>query len=280
MVDYFPSLAFQSLSIISKTLSEEKYQKTFLRLLPKDHKEKSLLRNGLVRCLEYSDVDSDELKSRMRQIVLWLLTKCVQSNIGHFLCGFNRQDQLEPIDFYLTLTGRSSRVTNCFQAILTFLDEFSAQQIDFYPKSLPLCYEIIYLLVTNSSNSIVKIVFENLHEHFFLQKQIQNFLPMKTTTSTFVQNACETFLLRLIAHELYHLTCEATVISKNLLQTTLNLLFELIEMKTNRLTATFLHRSVENRCEENFFENFKSSNIDLNKIQQILDACRFADRPD
>ncbi len=37
MVDYFPKLANQALSIFAKTLSEDKLQKPFLRLLPKDH---------------------------------------------------------------------------------------------------------------------------------------------------------------------------------------------------------------------------------------------------
>ncbi|CAF5158418.1 unnamed protein product, partial [Rotaria magnacalcarata] len=37
MIDYFPKLANQALSIFAKTLSEDKLQKPFLRLLPKDH---------------------------------------------------------------------------------------------------------------------------------------------------------------------------------------------------------------------------------------------------
>jgi len=37
MIDYFPKLSNQALSIFSKTLSEDKLQKPFLRLLPKDH---------------------------------------------------------------------------------------------------------------------------------------------------------------------------------------------------------------------------------------------------
>jgi len=37
MIDYFPKLSNQALSIFAKTLSEDKLQKPFLRLLPKDH---------------------------------------------------------------------------------------------------------------------------------------------------------------------------------------------------------------------------------------------------
>lgn len=37
MIDYFPKLAHQALSIFAKTLSEDKLQKPFLRLLPKEH---------------------------------------------------------------------------------------------------------------------------------------------------------------------------------------------------------------------------------------------------
>lgn len=37
MIDYFPKLSYQALSIFAKTLSEDKLQKPFLRLLPKDH---------------------------------------------------------------------------------------------------------------------------------------------------------------------------------------------------------------------------------------------------
>ncbi|CAF1065819.1 unnamed protein product [Adineta steineri] len=59
MIDYFPKLAHQALSIIAKTLSEDKLQKPFLRLLPKEHKEKAILRYGLVRCLEFTEPDPD-----------------------------------------------------------------------------------------------------------------------------------------------------------------------------------------------------------------------------
>lgn len=76
MIDYFPKLSSQALSILAKSLSEDKLQKPFLRLLPKDHvksfgnqslfsltfvfqKEKALLRNGLVRCLEFAEPDSE-----------------------------------------------------------------------------------------------------------------------------------------------------------------------------------------------------------------------------
>jgi hypothetical protein len=37
MIDYFPKLSNQALSIFAKTLSEDKLQKPLLRLLPKDH---------------------------------------------------------------------------------------------------------------------------------------------------------------------------------------------------------------------------------------------------
>lgn len=37
MIDYFPKLSHQALSILAKSLSEDKLQKPFLRLLPKDH---------------------------------------------------------------------------------------------------------------------------------------------------------------------------------------------------------------------------------------------------
>jgi hypothetical protein len=37
MIDYFPKLSNQALSIFAKTLSEDNLQKPFLRLLPKDH---------------------------------------------------------------------------------------------------------------------------------------------------------------------------------------------------------------------------------------------------
>jgi hypothetical protein len=37
MIDYFPKLSNQALSIFAKTLCEDKLQKPFLRLLPKDH---------------------------------------------------------------------------------------------------------------------------------------------------------------------------------------------------------------------------------------------------
>ena len=37
MIDYFPRLAHQALSILSKTLSDDKLHKPFLRLLPREH---------------------------------------------------------------------------------------------------------------------------------------------------------------------------------------------------------------------------------------------------
>lgn len=218
-----------------------------------------------------------DLKSRMRYTVLWLLTKSVQSNIGHFLCGFNRQHQLEPIDFYFTLTGRSSRVNNCLQAILTFFDDLSPSDVDLYHKSLPLAYEVLYLLCTNHSIPIAKITFDLLHEHLFVQKQIQSSLPLKSSSTVF-KHSIETYLLRLIAHELFHLTNEPTIISKNLIDTTLNLLFELIDMKMNRLTLSMLSVPFV-KGDQQILEQLKTPHIDLNKIQHILQACQYNERP-
>ncbi|CAF1345621.1 unnamed protein product [Adineta steineri] len=284
MIDYFPKLAHQALSIIAKTLSEDKLQKPFLRLLPKEHKEKAILRYGLVRCLEFTEpdpdnnneVDDNDLKARMRYTVLWLLTKSVQSNIGHYLCGFTRQHQLEPIDSYYTLTGKSSRVNNCLQAILNFFDDLSPLKIDFYQKTLPLCYEVIYLLCTNNSSNIIKITFDILHEHIFIQKQIQLYLPLKTSSNIF-KHSIETYLLRLITHELYHLTNHPTIISKNLIDTTINLLFELIDIKLNRLTLSLLNSSY-NKIDHQLTSQLKTPNIDLNKINNILQACQYNER--
>ncbi|CAF0744007.1 unnamed protein product [Rotaria sordida] len=286
MIDYFPKLANQALSIFAKTLSEDKLQKPFLRLLPKDHKEKALLRNGIVRCLEFTEPDSDnndevddtDLKAQMRYTVLWLLTKSVQSNIGHYLCGFTRQDQLEPIDFYSTLTGRGCRVNNCLQAILTFFDDLSPMKIDYYQKSLPLCYEVLYLLCINNSSNIIKITFDILHEHLFIQKQIQLYLPLKTSLSNIFKYSIETYLLRLIAHELFHLTHEPTIISKNLIDTTINLLFELIDIKLNRLTLSLLNLSFIKQQDNLLINQLKTPNIDLNKINHILQACQYNER--
>ncbi|CAF2870744.1 unnamed protein product [Rotaria sp. Silwood2] len=285
MIDYFPKLAHQALSIFAKTLSEDKLQKPFLRLLPKDHKEKALLRNGIVRCLEFTESDSDnndeiddtDLKARMRYTVLWLLTKSVQSNIGHYLCGFTRQNQLEPIDFYSTLTGRSCRVNNCLQAILTFFDDLSPMKIDYYQKSLPLCYEVLYLLCTNNSSNIIKVTFDILHENLFIQKQIQLNFPLKTSSSNIFKYSIETYLLRLIAHELFHLTHEPTIISKNLIDTTINLLFELIDIKLNRLTLSLLNLPFVKQ-DHLLINQLKTPNIDLNKINHILQACQYNER--
>ena len=213
----------------------------------------------------------------MRYTVLWLLTKSVQSNIGHFLCGFNRQHQLEPIDFYFTLTGRSSRVNNCLQAILTFFDDLSPSDVDLYQKSLPLAYEVLSLLCTNQSIPIVKITFDLLHEHLFVQKQIQSSLPLRSSSPVF-KHSIETYLFRLIAHELFHLTNEPTTISKNLIDTTLNLLFELIDMKMNRLTLSILSVPFVKE-EQRLLEQLKTPNIDLSKIQHILQACQYNERP-
>lgn len=212
----------------------------------------------------------------MRYTVLWLLTKSVQSNVGHFLCGFTRQNQLEPIHFYSTLTGRESRVNNCLHAILTFLDDLSTSNIEIYQKTLPLCYEVIYLLCTNHSNSIGKITFDILHENSFVQKQIHSYLPLKSK-STIFKHSIETYLLRLIGQELFHLSTEPMVISKNLIEATINLLFELIDMKMNRLTLSLLNVPML-KDEQNYLEQLKTPNIDLNKIQQILQACQYNER--
>ncbi|UJR23726.1 hypothetical protein I4U23_026706 [Adineta vaga] len=286
MIDYFPKLASQALSIIAKTLSEDKLQKPFLRLLPKEHKDKALLRNGLVRCLEFTEPDIDEnnetddvdLKGRMRYSVLWLLTKCVQTNIGHYLCGFTRQQQLETIDSYFTLTGKSCRVNNCFQAILNFFDDLSPIKIDFYQKTLPLCYEVIYLLCTNHSTNIMKITFDILHEHIFIPKQIQLYFPLKTSLSSNIfKHSIETYLLRLTSLELFHLTNQPTIISKNLIDTTMNLLFELIDIKLNRLTLSLLNLSYE-KSDHEILSQLKTPNIDLTKINHILQACQYNER--
>ena len=260
-----------------------------------------MLRNGLVRCLEFTEADPEnpmenlnetgeikdfdfvlkicfslDLKAQMRYTVLWLLTKSVQSNVGHFLCGFNRQHQLEPIDFYFTLTGRGSRVNNCLQAILTYFDDLSPLNINFYQKSLPLCYEVIYLLCTNHSNSVSRITFDLLHEHLFIEKQIHSYLPLKTT-STIFKHSIETYLLRLIGQELFHLVNEPTVISKSLIDVTINLLFELIDMKMNRLTLSFLNLPILKE-DLHYLEQLKTPNIDLTKIQHILQACQYNER--
>jgi hypothetical protein len=213
----------------------------------------------------------------MRYTVLWLLTKSVQSNIGHYLCGFTRQHQLEPIDSYFTLTGKSCRVNNCLQSILTFLDDLSPEKIDFYQKSLPLCYEVLYLLCTNNSPNITKITFDILHEHIFIQKQIQLYFPLKTNISNIFKYSIETYLLRLIALELFHLTNEPTIISKNLIDTTINLLFELIDIKLNRLTLSLLNSPL-NKEENSLLNQLKTANIDLNKINHILQACQYNER--
>lgn len=218
-----------------------------------------------------------DLKAQMRYTVLWLLTKSVQSNIGHYLCGFTRQHQLEPIDFYSTLTGKSCRVNNCLQAILNFFDDLPADRMDFYQKSLPLAYEVLYLLCTNHSPSISQITFDILHEHFFIQKQIQSSLPLQTSESNIYKYSIETYLLRLIAHELFHLTNQPTIISKNLINTTVNLLFELIDIKLNRLTLSLINLPL---IKEDFtlINQLKTPNIDLNKIQRILQACQYNER--
>ncbi|CAF3442839.1 unnamed protein product [Rotaria sp. Silwood1] len=213
----------------------------------------------------------------MRYTVLWLLTKSVQSNIGHYLCGFTRQNQLEPIDFYSTLTGRSCRVNNCLQAILTFFDDLSPTNIDYYEKSLPLCYEVLYLLCTNNSSNIIKITFDTLHEHLFIQKQIQLFFPLKTSLTNIFKYSIETYLLRLITHELFHLTNEPTIISKNLIDTTINLLFELIDIKLNRLTLSLLNLPFIKQ-DYLLINQLKTPNIDLNKINHILQACQYNER--
>jgi len=213
----------------------------------------------------------------MRYTVLWLLTKSVQSNIGHYLCGFTRQHQLESIDSYLTLTGKICRANNCLQAILTFFDELSPSKIDFYQKSLPLCYEVLYLLCTNHSLNIIKITFDILHEHIFIQKQIQFYLPLKTSASNIFKYSIETYLLRLIALELYHLTNQPTIISKNLIDTTINLLFELIDIKLNRLTLSLLNLPFIKQ-DYQLINQLKTPNIDLNKINHILQACQYNER--
>ena len=213
----------------------------------------------------------------MRYTVLWLLTESVQSGIGHYLCGFTRQNQLEPIDFYSTLTGKSCRVNNCLQAILTFFDDLSPIKIDIYQKTLPLCYEVLYLLCTNTSSNVFKITFDILHEHMFIQKQIHLYFPFKTSSSNILKYSIETFLLRLIAHELFHLTNEPTVISKNLIDTTINLLFELIDVKLNRLTLSFLNLPFIKQ-EYSMLNQLKTPNIDLNKISHILQACQYNER--
>jgi len=213
----------------------------------------------------------------MRYTVLWLLTKSVQSNIGHYLCGFTRQHQLESIDSYFTLTGKSCRVNNCLQAILTFFDDLSPIKIDFYQKSLPLCYEVLYLLCTNNSTNIIKITFDILHEHIFIQKQIQLYFPLKTSLKNIFKYSIETYLLRLIALELFHLTNQPTIISKNLIDTTINLLFELIDIKLNRLTLSLLNLPF---IKQDFvlINELKTPNIDLNKINNILQACQYNER--
>lgn len=218
-----------------------------------------------------------DLKAQMRYTVLWLLTKSVQSNIGHYLCGFTRQHQLEPIDFYSTLTGKSCRVNNCLQAILNFFDDLSPNRIDLYQKSLPLAYEVLYLLCTNHSTAISQITFDILHEHFFIQKQIQSFLPLQTSATNIFKYSIETYLLRLIAHELFHLTNQPTIISKNLIDTTINLLFELIDIKLNRLTLSLINLPL---IKEDFplINQLKTTNIDMNKIQRILQACQYNER--
>ncbi|CAF1569836.1 unnamed protein product [Adineta ricciae] len=286
MIDYFPKLSNQSLSIIAKTLSEDKLQKPFLRLLPKEHKDKAILRNGLVRCLEFTEPDCDEhtdtdevdLKGRMRYAVLWLLTKSVQSNIGHFLCGFTRQQQLEPIDSYFTLTGKSCRVNNCLQAILNFFDDLSPLKIDSYQKTLPLCYEVLYLLCTNHSPNVIKITFDILHEHVFIPKQIQTYFPLKTSsTSNIFKHSIETYLLRLTALELFHLINHPTIISKNLIDTTMNFLFELIDIKLNRLTSSLLNLPYH-KSDDQLLSQLKTPNIDLTKVNHILQACQYNER--
>ena len=218
-----------------------------------------------------------DLKAQMRYTVLWLLTKSVQSNIGHYLCGFTRQHQLEPIDFYSTLTGKSCRVNNCLQAILNFFDDLSPNRIDLYQKSLPLAYEVLFLLCTNHSTPISQITFDILHEHFFIQKQIQSSLPLQTSSSNIFKYSIETYLLRLIAHELFHLTNQPTIISKNLIDTTINLLFELIDIKLNRLTLSLINLPL---IKEDFplINQLKTPNIDMNKIQRILQACQYNER--
>jgi hypothetical protein len=213
----------------------------------------------------------------MRYTVLWLLTKSVQSNIGHYLCGFTRQHQLEPIDSYFTLTGKSSRVNNCLQAILTFFDDLSPLKTDFYQKSLPLCYEVLYLLCTNPSSNINTITFDILHEHIFIQKQIQLYLPLKTSGSNIFKYSIETYLLRLISLELFHLTNQPTITSKNLIDTTINLLFELIDIKLNRLTLSLLNLPYIKQ-EYLLINQLKTPNIDLNKINNILQASQYNER--
>jgi hypothetical protein len=215
----------------------------------------------------------------MRYTVLWLLTKSVQSNIGHYLCGFTRQHQLEPIDSYFTLTGKSCRVNNCLQSILNFFDDLSPLNIDIYQKSLPLCYEVLYLLCTNNSPTIITITFDILHEHVFIQKQIQLYFPLHTSSSSNIfKYSIETYLLRLITHELFHLTNHPTIISKNLIDTTINLLFELIDIKLNRLTLSLIDLPFIKQ-EYQLISQLKTANIDLNKINHILQACQYNERP-
>lgn len=213
----------------------------------------------------------------MRYTVLWLLTKSVQSNIGHYLCGFTRQHQLEPIDSYFSLTGKICRVNNCLQSILTFFDDLTPTKIDLYQRSLPLCYEVLYLLCTNNSTNIIKITFDILHEHIFIQKQIQLYFPLKTSLPNIFKYSIETYLLRLIALELFHLTNQPTIISKNLIDTTINLLFELIDIKLNRLTLSLLNLPY---IKQDYLltNQLKTPNIDLNKINHILQACQYNER--
>ena len=70
MMDFFPKLSYQALSIVAKSLSEDKLQNPFLRLLPKDHvKFRFFLPNyprssikefrNLVRGLTFSSVNLD-----------------------------------------------------------------------------------------------------------------------------------------------------------------------------------------------------------------------------
>ena len=48
MIDYYPKLSKQALSVLAKTLSDDKLQKPFLRLLPKDHVRIFVYAKGII----------------------------------------------------------------------------------------------------------------------------------------------------------------------------------------------------------------------------------------
>ncbi|CAF1669197.1 unnamed protein product, partial [Didymodactylos carnosus] len=87
--------------------------------------------------------------------------------------------------------------------------------------------------------------------------------------------------LRLITLDLFHLQNDDSLVSKNIIQTTINLLFDTIDIKKKSRLTNLLTMNDFSICSDKRFDlstKLKTPNIDMTKIEHVLKACTYVEK--